>query len=303
MRAKLPGLLLLWCTAFALAVGLEPCYRAWLGEQHASADVLTLLLGDSRKLFARQMYAKADAYFHRGYYPSVFEHGAEEGALHIAAGATGGHEEMEAPREASDWLERFSRHFQPSEHLHVGDRNPARHGEQRGSEGGQVGTQSSGEERELLPWLRLAAELDPGQPETFVVTSFWLRSYLNRPEEAERCLREGLRSNPNHPELLFELGRIYRENKKLPDRARDLWELALVKLEEGSPSGRDGDLLLRAQVLGNLAKVEEERGHPARAVVHLRKLAVFSPNRPQIEKWIETLEQQAQPEQTKGTQR
>ncbi len=66
--------------------------------------------------------------------------------------------------------------------------------------------------REILPWLKLSAELDPENIKTYVVTAFWLRSKLNKVPEAEQVLREGLRHNPDDPQLLFELGRIYFEN-------------------------------------------------------------------------------------------
>jgi len=40
---------------------------------------------------------------------------------------------------------------------------------------------------------------------------------LNRPDQAEAFLREGLRNNPANCEILFELGRIYHESNH--DRA------------------------------------------------------------------------------------
>jgi len=80
-----------------------------------------------------------------------------------------------------------------------------------------------------LPWLRLAAEMDPHQVQTYLTASFWLRSALNQPKEAEEFLREGLRANPDSFDILIELGYVYDFNKNDPRSARRLWELALQK--------------------------------------------------------------------------
>ena len=169
-------------------------------------DVLTTALGDSRKLLARQFYVKADAYFHSGYYPTIFDAAKPSDKLHIAATAQGQHEEEGADflGKPKDWIDSFGRHFFPSEHRHLGE-DPDHHDEHGDEHHEEHGKQ--GEERELLPWLKLAATLDPERPETYIVTSFWLRSQLDKPNEAEQFLREGLRANPGHPEMLFELGR------------------------------------------------------------------------------------------------
>src|SRR5438309_1796727 len=85
---------------------------------------------------------------------------------------------------AADWIERFGRHFLITQHSHL----------------------SGGNEREILPWLRFSAELDPQRVETYTVAAYWLRS-MGKIVEAERFLRDGLLANPGSPEILFELGR------------------------------------------------------------------------------------------------
>src|SRR5437588_9986821 len=84
-----------------------------------------------------------------------------------------------APR---DWVERFGRHFMITEHTHL----------------------QGGNEREILPWLRVSAELDPHRIDTYTVASYWLRSSLGKVDEAEQFLREGLRQNPGSYELWYE---------------------------------------------------------------------------------------------------
>src|SRR5437762_3542086 len=71
-RAKLM-LVLLLVACFSLATWLQPLRPAQKNNSEISGNVLALLLGDARKMFAQQMFAKADAYFHRGNYPSIFD--------------------------------------------------------------------------------------------------------------------------------------------------------------------------------------------------------------------------------------
>src|SRR4051812_3792589 len=61
------ALLLVCC--FTIATELEPWFQNWNAPRNGSASVLQMLLGDSRRLFANHFFAKADAYFHSGYYP------------------------------------------------------------------------------------------------------------------------------------------------------------------------------------------------------------------------------------------
>src|SRR5437667_4857091 len=64
----------------------------------------------------------------------------------------------------------------------------------------------SSDVREILPWLRLSAELDPNSVRTYTVAAYWLRERMGKVAEAEQFLREGLRANPGSYAILFELG-------------------------------------------------------------------------------------------------
>jgi tetratricopeptide (TPR) repeat protein len=148
---------------------------------------------------------------------------------------------------------------------------------------------SAGEEREILPWLRLSANLDPERPETYIIASFWLRSRLGKVNEAEQFLREGLRSNPGQYEILLELGHIYFENRKDPNRARNLWELALTNWREKESGKPSADIFPYARLLGNLAKLEEEQQNYSKAIAYLGQLKQVSPHPAEIQKWIDDL--------------
>src|SRR5690606_34860071 len=91
-----------------------------------------------------------------------------------------------------DWIEKLGKKFSASTHVHL----------------------EKGNEREMLPWLRLSAELDPHNVEAYTVAAYWLRKRLEKTDEAERFLREGLRKNPNHPEILNELAWLNLESRK-----------------------------------------------------------------------------------------
>ena len=202
-------LALVLTVCFTLATGLEPRAATW-SNRSKSDNVFSVLFGDGRRLFANQFFTMADVYFHSGYYPSIFDL-REEGPKEIVAES---HGHTDSPEDEikedflgkpKDWIDRFGRHFRITEHTHLEHMN----------------------EREILPWLRLAADMDPQKIETYTVGSYFMRMHLNRPREAEAFLREGLRNNPNSYEILFELGRLYNENDHDADRARNVWQLAL----------------------------------------------------------------------------
>src|ERR1051326_453230 len=137
-------LVLLLALAFSLAAIWEPLVsQRKNGSQPES--VLNLLFGDGRRLFANHFFVKADVYFHSGYYPSIFDRTQGPKTSHHLTGEEQGHGEAEHEHEEQmkflgpprDWIERFGRHFFITEHTHL----------------------TGGNEREILPWLRLSAEL------------------------------------------------------------------------------------------------------------------------------------------------
>lgn len=265
-------LFLLAAACFSLATLVQPRSLKW-NQREQSGSVLKVLLGDSRRLFANHFFIKADIYFHSGYYPSIFDQTkAPKDSEHLTSAE--GSEEAEAHEKQmqfldtpKDWVERFGRYFLITEHTHL-------HG---------------GGEREILPWLRLSAELDPNRIDTYTVAAFWLRNSLNKPKEAEEFLREGLRNNPGSYELLFELGRLYSENLHDDQRARNVWELALRRWKEQESTKKDPDLIGREKILIHLARLEERSGRLEPAIQYLEQAAKTSPNPEALKDQIEEL--------------
>jgi tetratricopeptide (TPR) repeat protein len=221
-----------------------------------------MLIGDSRTMLANHFFAKADAYFHKGYYPSIFDTPKNE-ETHMSAEHAGESHDDHAEDEGflgapHDWIDRFSRNFFPSHHSHL---------------------EKDGEEREILPWLKLTADLDPQRVETYTIASYWLRRRLGKVNEAEDFLREGLRANPESYEIYFELGRVYDENRHDPLMARNLWEVALRKWnaqskraeEENNPALKPDDLVFDG-ITARLAKVEETQGNISKAIHYMELL-------------------------------
>jgi len=261
---------------FSLATTLQPLAVAWSrGAQ--SGSVLKLALGDGRRLFANHFFIQADVSMHSGYYPSIFDAADKPKPKPSALAAeTAGHDEDEHRREmalggARDWIEAFGRNFRITEHTHL----------------------ARGQEREILPWLRLSAELDPQRVETYTVASYWLCKSLGKAKEAEAFLREGLLNNPGSPEILYELGRLYLEDRREPERARKILDLALVRWNSQEAAKPEPNHLLLEQITVRLANLEADAGNFSRAI-SLMELAGKASRRPEaIQKLIEELHQKA----------
>jgi tetratricopeptide (TPR) repeat protein len=266
-------LLLLLSACFSLATVLQPRAAGWSKRAQAN-NVLKVLFGDGRRLFANHFFIQADVSFHSGYYPSIFDQArAAMDTRHLTSKEGGAaHEEHEKqmsflgpPR---DWIERFGRHFMITEHTHLEGNN----------------------EREILPWLKIAAELDPQKVDTYTVAAYWLRD-LGKVKDAEAFLREGLRNNPNSYEILFALGRLYYETEHDPVRARNLWELGLRRWAEQDAAGKKPDLFELDQLAVNLSRLEEKEGNLARAIELLGIAKKASPHPEALQQQIDELKQ------------
>jgi tetratricopeptide (TPR) repeat protein len=262
--------------AFSLGVRLQP-HLSRSGEGREDDNVFKVLLGDGRRMFANHFFVKADVYYHRGSYPSIFDQAAAADASDTAQPAAADHDhdhehdehdhehaEMPGGRDvcdtdfrgrSRDWIEAFGRNFFVTRHSHL----------------------DGGEEREMLPWLKLSAQLDPQHIDTYTVGAYWLASRLNKPREAAEFLLEGLRANPKSYEILFQLGEIYRKQFKQPDRARNVWEAALRRWDEAEPGKETPDNVFKSRILDNLAQLEAEQGNYLKAIRRYEQSKKYSP--------------------------
>ena len=288
-------LIALLVLCFGLAADLGPQFQALENSRHQSNNFFSLLLGDSSRIFANSSFVEADAYYHSGYYPTIFDNNEAFRTPHIAEDTgdvashnQGGDEGFLGP--PRDWIDAFGRQFIPNRHTHLDEGGPA------------DDLSSSKEVREILPWLKLSAELDPENIKTYVVTAFWLRTKLNQVPEAEQVLREGLRHNPDSDQLLFELGRIYFEDYHNLVQARNIWEAALrswARQEPGVPQSKrlertnenfDSRFMFE-QLQTNLAQLEEKAGNRDAAIARWELAKLASPTPDDIQKHIDELKQ------------
>jgi len=275
---------LLFVACVSLAAALDRWFMSWAGNRAKGFSPLQIAIGDGQKIFAGHFYRKADVYFHSGMYPSIFDNNESFKTAHIGEDAgvtssknTGDEDDFLGARR--DFIDRFSRNFFPSQHTHL-------------DEGGVAGEHGdSGAVREILPWLKIAQELDPENPLTYTVSAYWLRQRMGKVREAELMLREGLKALPDHPALQFELGRIYFENQKEPARARNLWRNAVKSWYHQEAGIADPDKFILEQILTHLAKLEEESGNLPLALRYWEQAGILMPERAGIPGRIQELRQ------------
>lgn len=278
------------------------------GQIKSEEGAFKKLLGDGRRLFAGQFVEMADVYMHSGFYPSIFdrrgsgaakavvsgdavaddhlghEHDAEGKCVavtqheehahdehghcehdHGAAGETEHEREMNFLGQPRDWLEGFIRKFRITQHTHLVE----------------------GEAREMLPWLKVAMELDPHAIETYTATAYWLRRELKRSADAEAVLRDGIRNNPRNPELLFEMGRLYHDDYEADDRARNIWLGAFKVWQQQSETEQQSSTRILGDIAIHLAHLEQEHENWAAALHYLEVARAVSPKPEGIQKQID----------------
>jgi len=274
-------LTLVLVSSFTLATFLDPPFQALRARSDDGAGFVAALMGDSRRLFANQLFVEADVYFHSGYYPTIFDTPEAEETLDVnskeeavtpgAAPASGRRPEKEEAGgflgQPRDWVERFGRNFIPTQHTHLANAKVA----------------------EILPWLRLSADMDPHRLQTYLTASYWLRGTLDRPDEAEQFLREGLRANPDSYEILIELGYVFDYNRKNPRMARNLFELALEKWKKQDAAGLKPSPKARIEILDGLVRADEEQKDLNQLLLDLESLKAVSPYPEAVEQNIQAI--------------
>jgi hypothetical protein len=264
------GAILLLTCCFTLATVLDPEFYRLRVKQNSTTGVWQALIGDSRRMFANHLFTEADAYFHSGFYPTIFDTPAEEEPGHLTESKEehekeGGHHEETFLGRPNDWIERVGRNFFPTTHTHL----------------------TGGQEREILPWLKLSAEMDPTRIETYVVAAYWLRTTLNKPKEAEQFLREGLRANPDSYEIFLDLGRVFFYNEKDVRVARNLYNVAQQKWLHEQAAGGKPDQHVYEQILGEKVRVDREEGDLNQELTDLEDLLKVSYGKDTLRKSIE----------------
>jgi hypothetical protein len=253
----------------------------WSKGQSASDNVFKLLFGEGRRLFANEFFVMADVYFHSGYYPSMFDR--QDTEKDVADPVHGRADDSNSTSDdflgpPPDWIAALDRQFVPNRHTHL-------------SSGGSSGHMQETEVQEILPWLKLATDMNPQYIEAYRVGDYWLRR-LHKPEQARDFLFDGLRNNPGNSELLFDLGWLYNEDFHDANRARSVWMAALrcwQAQDDNAKTSVEGKRLCD-NITINLAHLEENAGNWALAVKYLEITKQVSPNPDAIQKQIDEAE-------------
>ena len=285
-------LVALFVVCFSLAANLATQFQALENRRHQSDNFFNLLLGDSSRIFANSSYVEADDYYHSGYYPTIFDNNEAFKTPHMAedSGTVAGQNKNEEALESTfmgpprNWIDAFGRHFIPNRHTHL-------------DEGGPTGDLSTSHKvEEILPWLKLSAELDPDNVQTYTVTAYWLRR-LHKDEEANQVLFEGLRNNPDSYEILYELGRLYDESYHDTNRAQNVWEAAARKFLALPQDDQKDNKLIFERIATHLAELEENSGNLPEALNWFRAAQTASETPGDIQLQIEEVQKKmaAQP--------
>ena len=211
--------------------------------------------------------------------PTIFDHARQEEEKDADVSHP---EETNAPPEAGflgppqDWIDRFSRHFRPTRHTHLKGQDVA----------------------EMLPWMQLSADLDPHRIQTYIVTSYFLRNYLGKLDDAKEFLHAGLRANPDSFELKYELGRLYFENYKDLPHAKNVWLGAVkswYKVEgtkpEKTPTGEgQRDTYPLGKIYDALANEELQAGRTNQAIAFFEQAKTNTPTPARVQKRIDDLQ-------------
>jgi len=253
----------------------------WNTGRSRSENVFKLLLGEGRRVFANESFVMADVYFHSGYYPSIFDQPVSE--HDVAMPAHGQAEDADSTSDdflgpPPDWIAALDRHFVPNRHTHL-------------SSGGPSGHEKTSNVQEILPWLKLASDMNPQMIETYTVGAYWLRR-LHQPAQARDFLFEGLHNNPGNSQLLFDLGWLYQEDFHDANRARNVWLAGLRCWEAQSAAAKTNtqNQLVYEETAMNLAHLEENDGNWLQTVKYLNMVKQVSPNPDAIQKQIDEAE-------------
>jgi tetratricopeptide (TPR) repeat protein len=113
---------------------------------------------------------------------------------------------------------------------------------------------------------------------------------MGKVAEAEQFLREGLRENPDSYEIMYELGRVYSENKNDQAHARNLWEAALCQWQKQVASLPDPERAYKfmfVEITSHLALLEEKQGIYPQALAYMELWKARSASPDGVQKFID----------------
>ena len=223
---------------------------------------LPSVLAGFKKFVAHECWMQADVYLHQGLMHECGEENDEEDDLLTVPHDKEHHEDDEECAFCGHQHHHKSPKPHPFKPYNREDFSSIRH-------------ETEFDDKEILPWFRLTAYMDPHLTKAYSNGGHWLAWRLGEAEQAIEFLEEGLQNNPGAPDILLELGVIYLDvNGELGTRD---CEKALDALSEAMIS--EQDTFNRVTLLTYLAECCNRLGRYEEAIDALdEKIAIMLRN-------------------------
>jgi tetratricopeptide (TPR) repeat protein len=231
--------------AFTLLAAFGFAADVLYARQGAPAAVETpigRILGGAKEVFGSALFIKADVYFHGGT-EAPGEETAEEMAREGVLDA--GHA---APRAPLDWIAAINGRVKSHEHRHMTEE----------------------EQKEMLPFFKVALELDPHNIDAILTAAYWLDKRMKKTGEAISVLEKGVRDNPGSWEIEYRLGALLLETEKDYAAVSERLASAAAKAE-----GAELQRFQRVDLAYFLGEALRLGGRPGEAAAAYRKALSF----------------------------
>ena len=213
---------------------------------HASHSMPMTLLGQFRTNLDAYLWLRTIDYLHAGITYRPHTKAEQAKGEHTHKHDIGGFAEHECggptliPPKEQDWrglLGDLERHLQPY----------------------RPGPATHTDPQELIPWYRIQTIINPLDVNAYQTCSFFLADFAKRPEDARDFLIEGIKNNPESPELHKALGQLYVEKWKQYVEAIPYLERA-VSLGKKAADRNEKQEQTLAEAYYFLAKAYQETG-------------------------------------------
>ena len=132
-------------------------------------------------------------------------------------------------------------------------------------------------ENELMPWFKFTTMFNPHHVRAYAVGGYWLAFRLEKPYEAIKFLKEGIKNNPDSYQISEEMGIVHFSKLKDYKKAQYYFEKALksqAKMDEYNKAG----------ILRFLAFSHKFQGHTQKAIdCYKQVLRLFPENKKAVQ--------------------
>ncbi|MDA3924308.1 MAG: hypothetical protein PF904_06405 [Kiritimatiellae bacterium] len=131
---------------------------------------------------------------------------------------------------------------------------------------------------ELLPWIVAASRASPHNIQSYQIGSYILNRMVGKSQIAIDFLQEGIKNNPASFELEVSLAEIFFNTRKDKERARESFEIALVKCQALGRELSDDEVFVEMKIYFYLGLIAKERGDTNRLRTIFQMALKANPN-------------------------